>query len=961
MTTLFALLLMSSPVAAQSLSTGSIGGTVQSAGGPVQGAMLTLVHTVSGVARSVTPSGSGTFEFGVLPTGEYELRAEQFGYRPLLLTGVVVRPGQRLEVPVEMTAVTGPAERVDTLRLRGARLAGRSPGMLEEVGAGRLSSYPTVRRELADLARQSSMSSSDLEMQGLPAWLSGIRVDGMEVGTLESAALVPGSSRTAALPLAMFERGAVVATNPDVEWSSAGGAIEAFTARGGRNGGTEVFGNWGSDVVQGGVRVAGAVIPDTANFLIGLEASRFTRGAPFGGVADPEIDPVQYVAREVYGVGPGSETSSDRIAGFASLAWQLSENTQVDTRASFATLPTASGDFLSAPGAGIARPYDGRDFFIGTTLTSRLSRRVFQEFRLSVDGVSRSFDDADPLGLVTPTHILSTGSALGPEGIRPRSFGRTAVRASQTMHLSAGDHRLKAGIAGSIGWVSAEQGIMSETFFSDAEAFESGEAYVVRSEIARGRSEFRTPQAALFAQDTWTVSTGLDLLFGARLDFERLPTGEVDLNEEWLELTGLDNRNVASSWLRISPRVGFRWDLQDRHEWVVSGSGGIFSGTSDPLLLASWIAGDGSATVSRGTAAWNGWPSAPSTGQTAAPTLTLLNPDFRGPRTIRGDLGISRAIGSGTALHLAALYRHTDFLPRASDLNLAMDPVATDQFGRPIYGELRQQGGIVYALSGSNRRFDDFDQVIAIDVDGTSTYRGITAGLEHRAGERLEMFASYTFSRTEDNWSPTGFSAAGTDLAPRLGGGGDWMDGVSNFDVPHRAVAGVEVGSDALAGLRAAVLYRFASGRPFTPGFRAGVDANADGSSRNDPAFIHADVGGMEELLPLWSCLSEQTGAFAQRNSCRGEAQHAVDARLSLGFARFGRFSAALVVDALNLLASENVFHDTALYLVDPAGEIVRDGAGRVTIPLMANENFGRSIGPLQQGRSLRLGLRVSH
>ncbi|MBA2669106.1 MAG: hypothetical protein H0U67_01890, partial [Gemmatimonadetes bacterium] len=78
-------------------------------------------------------------------------------------------------------------------------------------------------------------------------------------------------------------------------------------------------------------------------------------------------------------------------------------------------------------------------------------------------------------------------------------------------------------------------------------------------------------------------------------------------------------------------------------------------------------------------------------------------------------------------------------------------------------------------------------------------------------------------------------------------------------------------------------------------------------------------------------------------------------------FARFGRFSAALVVDALNLLASEKLFQDTALYLVDSAGNVVRDGAGRVTIPLIANENFGRSIGPLQQGRSLRLGLRVSH
>jgi hypothetical protein len=230
--------------------------------------------------------------------------------------------------------------------------------MLEEVGAGRLSSYPTVRRELMDLARQSSMSSADLEMQGLPAWLSGIRVDGMEVGTLESAALVPGSSRTAALPLAMFDRAAITASNPDVEWSSAGGRSRRSRRAAAANGGTEVFGSWGSDVVQGGFRVAGAVIPDTANFLSASRrpASRAAHLYAARGSRD-RSGPVRGEGGVRRRAG-SDETSSDRITGFASLAWQLSENTQVDTRASFATLPTASGDFLSAPGGIGGRTMD---------------------------------------------------------------------------------------------------------------------------------------------------------------------------------------------------------------------------------------------------------------------------------------------------------------------------------------------------------------------------------------------------------------------------------------------------------------------------------------------------------------------------------------------------------------------------------------------------------------------------
>jgi hypothetical protein len=960
--TLLALLLISFPLAAQSLSSGSVSGVVRDeAGVPVPGAMLTLIHEVNGTTRAVTPGAGGRFDVSVVPPGEYSLRVEQFGYRPYLLTGLVVRPGQRLQLTVDLTPVAAAAEEPSVERLRGAILAGTGAGLSTEVPPGRVVAFPTHRRELTDLARLSSLSSPDLEMQGLPAWLSGIRIDGVALGTVESAALLPGSARGAALPIGMFDRASIAATNPDVEWSAVGGALEGFSARGGRGAGTEAFGSWGEDVIQGGFRVAGAVIPDTASFLVGVEASRYTRSSPMAGVTGPEVDPVQWIAQEVYGVGPGGSSTSDRFVGFANLAWQLSANTHIDTRASFASIPSSTGDLLAAPSSGVGRPYEGRDYFVGTTVTSRLTDRIAQEFRLSVDGVSRDFDDVDPLGIASTTRVLSSGAALGPEGIRPRSFSRTAVRVSEALHLALGDHRLKLGLAADFGSVDAEQGVMAETFFSDADAFEAGQAYVVRTEVARGSSSFGAPRGALFAQDSWNVGNGLDLLFGVRLDVERLPTGDVALNQEWLDLTGMDNRDVKERWMRLSPRFGLRWDVQNRHEWVVTGSGGVYSGHTDPFLLASWISGDGTARVSRGAASWTGWPSTPTALADAAPTLTLLNPTIQAPRTFRGDAGISRSLGPGTAIRLGALYRHTDFLPRASDLNLALDPEATDQHGRPVFGQLRQQGGILYAEGGSNRRFHEFDQVIAIDADGSSTYRGFTAAVEHRASPNLDAFASYTFSRTEDNWSPAGYTAAGADLSPRLGGTGDWMEGVSNFDVPHRLVVGVEAGTPALAGLRAAVLYRYASGSPFTPGFRAGVDANGDGSSRNDPAFIDPQVPGTETLLEAWSCLREQSGAFAERNSCRGEARQSLDARLSLGFLRAGRYTAALVVDALDLLASESPVHDSALYLVDPAGEVTRDGDGRVTVPLIANEQFGRSIGALHQGRSIRLGLRLSY
>ena len=48
-------------------------------------------------------------------------------------------------------------------------------------------------------------------------------------------------------------------------------------------------------------------------------------------------------------------------------------------------------------------------------------------------------------------------------------------------------------------------------------------------------------------------------------------------------------------------------------------------------------------------------------------------------------------------------------------LNLPVNATGADQYGRPLYGALRQVGSLVAAVPGSNRRFGEFDAVNAID------------------------------------------------------------------------------------------------------------------------------------------------------------------------------------------------------------------------------------------------------
>jgi len=105
------------------------------------------------------------------------------------------------------------------------------------------------------------------------------------------------------------------------------------------------------------------------------------------------------------------------------------------------------------------------------------------------------------------------------------------------------------------------------------------------------------------------------------------------------------------------------------------------------------------------------------------------------------------------------------------------------------------------------------------------------------------------------------------------------------------------------------------------------------------------------------------TNAFAERNACREDAAYGLDLRLAVGLPiRTGAGShLALTLDAFNIVASEVGIVDRALVLVDPNGATLIDGAGNVTLPLVANPNFGSLLIRRNDLRTIRIGLRMEY
>jgi hypothetical protein len=192
--------------------------------------------------------------------------------------------------------------------------------------------------------------------------------------------------------------------------------------------------------------------------------------------------------------------------------------------------------------------------------------------------------------------------------------------------------------------------------------------------------------------------------------------------------------------------------------------------------------------------------------------------------------------------------------------------------------------------------------------------------------------------------------------------GTDWTEGRSDYDIPHRLVGAVSVPIPAgkVRPMLSAV-FQYRSGTPFTPGFRDGVDVNGDGSGRNDPAFIDPAVAGASAVIDANACLGGQAGQFAQRNSCRDPAVKSLDLRLAVALPPANGVELSLLVDAYNVLESNQGVFDHALYLIDRTQTLTTNSVtGVTTIPLVANPHFGQLLSSRSPGRWWRLGLEVS-
>jgi outer membrane receptor protein involved in Fe transport len=178
---LSSLLLVSPPMAIAQVTTADLIGTIKdSSGAVVPGVTVALTNEATGVSRSTTTGGAGTYIFTSLQPGRYRLTAELPGFRKVERTGVELQVNQRAQIDLDLEL--GLVSESLLIEGKAPLLETQSSVLGSVIDEKQVQDLPLNGRNFVQLATLSSgVSGAGSGMRG--TIMSGTRPDDLRPGT----------------------------------------------------------------------------------------------------------------------------------------------------------------------------------------------------------------------------------------------------------------------------------------------------------------------------------------------------------------------------------------------------------------------------------------------------------------------------------------------------------------------------------------------------------------------------------------------------------------------------------------------------------------------------------------------------------------------------------------------------------------------------------------------------------
>lgn len=796
-----------------------------------------------------------------------------------------------------------------------------------------------------------------------------------------------------------------------------------------------------------GFDVGGPIIRDRLHFFTAAEFEQ-RRRPPNGflvGVDDPILtqlvpDSVQRASEVLAGYGadagePGEYTLDNDLANlFARLDYQIDPSNSLMLRYNFAGADD-DPDPNRLPGdayelSSNATRIESRNHSILGQWLSTLSPRLSNDLLVSAQFLQ---DREDPLSLYPRVEVMMSGfdgeTGLVRELRAGSNFFSTGSELDQdilqianALTLSVGNHRLtfgagyeRFGIRRS--YLPGSLGTFRFASLSDLEANEPSEYVVNVPKLeSAGETDFSVNQFSAFVQEEMRVSEALTLQLGARIDVPTMPDSP-NANPAIEESFGYRTDELPSGTPLFSPRLGVNLRFGGEFQTQIRGGAGIFTGRPPFAWLAEAYQNDGLTsgflTCERRNVGVSDPgivpvfdPTSPAPtacvdargAESAVPTVTVFDPDFKFPQDFKTSIAIDQQLPSGFLISVEGIYSKAINQIYLQDLNLGT-PVAfedripengySDGFGfgdRESFGDGGSGSELVDPPLGAPpddrepiffpRRVDDgVGQVILLTNRSENFSYALSARLRKQFGTSLAVDVGYAYNRSADLQS-----LASLDAVANFGSTAIERDPnapqrqPSLYDRPHKLVASATAALSERIGTRFSVLYVGQSGRPYSYVYAA--DINADGYPElgqaldlaNDLIYVNESqfdfpsqrsaASGIlfEQLVLQEPCLQQSRLRIMSRNSCRTPFTHQIDFRVAQPI-RFGKVNLDVMLDILNVL---NIFNPDwgQVQAVNPVVQAI-DVPGRAergddfsVLPEIDDPLEARYVGAIQRGET---------
>ena len=950
------LLIGGTPTAAQTLTTGSVGGVVtDQQGGVLPGATVTAVHTPTGTGYEGVTDAEGRFNILNVRVGPYDLKVVMSGFREELLKAVDVRLGENTSVTFKLIVATI-TETVDVVGDTSLIDLTRA-GAADRVGKDTIEALPTISRSLTDMARVSPYFNPiglnedplSISVAGRNNRYNNVQIDGAvnnDVFGLAASGTPGGQTETQPISLDAIQELQLVVSPYDVRQGGfSGGGINAITKSGSnRFNGTGYYYGRNQDFVgdgvsrtgiaqfkhqQYGASVGGPIVKNKAFFFgngdfdrrdnpSGLSVS--STGQTFGHEA--EIDRFISILQNQYGYNPGGKEEFIRTVNsnkfFGRADFNLSQNHQLVTRHNFNDSlndigrPTASLYILPDNFYRIKNDTNSSVVQLNSTMGSAVNEARFTLQRIRDRRAGQPFEDGTFPNVTVDLEPSGQVRAGRENFSTANELDQDVYELSDDFTWLRGNHTLTVGTKNE--FFKFRNLFIRNAFgtyrFDSLDLFEQGLAQSYDHDFSLTGdplqpARFKVRQYGFYIGDQWRVASNFTLTSGLRADIPTFPDKPTH-NPTVEQLLGR-NTDEAPSGILWSPRVGFNYSLSEANREQIRGGIGVFAGRTPYVWLSNQYGSTGMEfqRLSETFGATKRLPFVPdpsnqpkTIGGVAANEINLIDPDYKYPSLMRMNLAYDRELG------IAGLVGSAEFLYSQN-----INDVKYQNLNITPSGATRIPDGRLVFQRPVNSQFTN-----VIDLTNSDQGDAWTIAFKLERPFRNRFYANVSYLYGESTSILDGTSSQAASNWQNVYNPGDINNPLltrSNFDPGHRITMSGSYELPMPGGLsgRLAVYYSGQSGRPWSANFNG--DVNNDGTTTNDLLYIptatdqivytNGTYGDLLAYVNAEECLAKFIGKIHERNACRSPWMNTLDMKFNLGLP-VGRARVEFTWDVLNVL-----------------------------------------------------------